>query len=92
MKTRKNGVNLVSAALPHMSSFKEESDEFYFSDIYTRVRFEGSQNPKKILKNYSRKPPLRNDCLYEQGKNKGYSLIAFVPKWRSANLRNCCQS
>ena len=30
MKTRKNGVNLVFAVLPHMSSFKEESDEFFF--------------------------------------------------------------
>ncbi|MGB7580820.1 MAG: hypothetical protein WBL85_00020 [Sedimentisphaerales bacterium] len=51
IKTRKNGVNLASAALPHMSSFKEESDDFFFSDIYTRVCLDGSQNPKKILKN-----------------------------------------
>ncbi len=42
IKTRKNGVNLASAALPHMSSFKEESDDFFFSDIYTRVCLDGS--------------------------------------------------
>ena len=30
MKTRKNGVNLAFAVLPHIFLFKEESDEFFF--------------------------------------------------------------
>ena len=44
-------LNLAFAVLPHIFLLKEESDEFYFSDIYTRGCFEGSQNLKKILKN-----------------------------------------
>ena len=50
MKTRKNDVNFAFAVLPHISSFKEESNDSFFSNIYTRGCFGGSQNLKKILK------------------------------------------
>jgi hypothetical protein len=49
-KNEEERLNLAFAVLPHIFLLKEESDEFFFSDIYTRGCFEGSQNPKKILK------------------------------------------
>ncbi len=50
MKTRKNGLISLSPSFLISFLFKEESDEFHFSDIYTRGCFDGSQNLKKILK------------------------------------------